>query len=384
MTDEEAQTVYTYIEAYLDSQAGRGLDIGNPQHFERLVNAARLALTATDKQVEDPEDAEVVLRSVVAMCWLGPHGAGFPPKAIRDQLLAILRQSVPDRQLRKDRVMEFVIAYGCGKWREVQQGQQSHERWGMRWQGALRGLVRALEPAVEQSNRWLAAHVAGFPHDRSHPQDEASPEDTATWSDAWLLGIRLVRPDHELVADEGWSLECVSTQADHAQTSGLEFCSANQDYQQTIPAGAKAVWTVQAGHGGMILPHEQPLPLTSGATLLVLVRDEDAILKTITAEHNQQTRLKAGEVAQITGAMTIVMWECTCGTTHCQERHRLDRWEPTQMILKASKTGDQKTNTALTLWDFVASAVKGPQPRIKTGSFVQGVYFPLLAHEGCE
>jgi hypothetical protein len=37
----------------------------------------------------------------------------------------------------------------------------------------------------------------------------------------------------------------------------------------------------------------------------------------------------------------------------------------------------------LTLWDFVASAVKGPQLRIQTGSFVQSLYFPLLVQEGC-
>jgi len=44
----------------------------------------------------------------------------------------------------------------------------------------------------------------------------------------------------------------------------------------------------------------------------------------------------------------------------------------------------EKEETALTLWNFVASAVKGPQLRIQTGSFVQGIYFPLLCHEGCE
>lgn len=43
-----------------------------------------------------------------------------------------------------------------------------------------------------------------------------------------------------------------------------------------------------------------------------------------------------------------------------------------------------KEGTALTLWNFVASAMKGPQLRIQTGSFVQGIYFPLLTQEGCE
>jgi hypothetical protein len=41
-----------------------------------------------------------------------------------------------------------------------------------------------------------------------------------------------------------------------------------------------------------------------------------------------------------------------------------------------------KKEVALTLWDYVASAIKGPQATIKTGAFVQGMYFPLLTQEG--
>ena len=50
---------------------------------------------------------------------------------------------------------------------------------------------------------------------------------------------------------------------------------------------------------------------------------------------------------------------------------------------KAEEHSLHKEEKPLTLWDFVASAVKGPQLRIQTGSFVQGLYFPLLAQEGC-
>ena len=81
----------------------------------------------------------------------------------------------------------------------------------------------------------------------------------------------------------------------------------------------------------------------------------------------------------------LLVWECTCGTTHCQDRHRLNSWDPLQTV-KTTETEESyahKEEKPLTLWDFVASAVKGPQLRIQTGSFVQGLYFPLLAQEGC-
>ena len=100
-------------------------------------------------------------------------------------------------------------------------------------------------------------------------------------------------------------------------------------------------------------------------------------------EHGRQVYLKGGEVANVKGPATLALWECTCGTTHCIERHRLSSWDPAQKVHNAvTGGGQQKKETPLTLWDFVASAVKGPQPRIQTGSFVQGIYFPLLAGEG--
>jgi uncharacterized cupin superfamily protein len=270
--------------------------------------------------------------------------------------------------------MEFTIAYGCGKWREVRHG---YGGWEQRWQGAMRGLVRALEPAVEQANRWLAEHVVGFPQDRHVAQTEGFVEDTAVWSDAWILATRLVHPEHCLVLDqeETLTLECTE--------DGTECSASAHDYQMLTPPGAKTVWTVQEGASVLTLSHSQLLALATGATVFLLARDEDAILKTTSDEHGQQTRLKVGEAGDIEGPATLAFWECTCGTTHCMERHRLDRWNPAQIVQKAVMDEQkQKEDTPLTLWDYVAAAVKGPQASVKTGAFVQGIYFPLLAQEG--
>jgi hypothetical protein len=368
MTEDEVRAVQARAKGCLNDENGRGLDVGNPSHFVLLVNRTRSELAGV---------AEDDLRVVVAMCWLGPQSAGIPPVAMCHDLLGILRRWIPDERVRLERIMEFAIAYGCGKWREIQAGCGG---WEHRWQGAMRGLVRALEPAVAQANRWLAEHVVGFPQYRGIPRDKDFPEDTAVWSDAWMLATRLVRPEHlfHLEEKETLTITCMP--------EGTECTTAARDYRQTILPGAKALWTVREGEGVLILPGRRFFTLETGITALIIARDEDTLIKTTGNGQNQQARLKAEEEANVQGPTMLAIWECTCGTTHCIERHRLHTWDPTQRVQKAGTQDEQKKKeeTPLTLWDFVASAVKGPQPRIQTGSFVQGIYFPLLAQEGCE
>lgn len=368
MTDEETRRVYEQVETVLTSREGRGLDIGNPAHLALLSNATRTACpdTATDE-----------LLLITAMCWLGPPTAGIPPAPLRTSVLELLRQLIPEEHERRERGMEFVIAYGCGKWREVQPGAGG---WEHRWQGALRGLVRALEPAVGQSNRWLAEHVPGFPQNRSTPHDPHFIEDTATWSDAWLLANKFVRPEDRLHLEVDETLTIVCT------PEGTECTATDQEYEQVIPPGAKGVWTVHTCEAEIFVADRQSLPVAAGATVALIARDEDVLLKAIVGEQSQQTHLKMGEEAEARGPLTLGVWECTCGTTHCEQRHRLESWDPIRKVQKTvTEAGARKKEeTELTLWNFVASAVKGPQTQLQTGSFVQGLYFPLLSQEGCE
>jgi len=369
MTDEATQRVYAQVEAMLASREGRLLDIGNPEHLTSLANSARSVCPG----VEEDD-----LRIVTAMCWLGPLAAGPPPASLREDLLARLRQYVEDPQERVERAMEFVIAYGCGKWRTV---ATEYGGWEQRWQGALRGLVRALEPAVGQSNRWLAEHVAGFPKDRGVSRDPQFIEDTPTWSDAWMLANKFVRPEDRLHLEEEETLTI------SCMEEGTECAVAEQDYQQFVPPGAKAVWTITEPEATTLVTSDNAntLRVAAGTTLALIARDDDVLIKTAQEQQNQQTHLKVGEEAEVQGPLTLGVWECTCGTTHCQERHRLEAWQPGQKVRKTVTDAGARTKeeTALTLWNFVASAVKGPQLRIQTGSFVQGIYFPLLSQEGC-
>src|ERR1043166_3176230 len=108
MTDEQVQIVRQRVESYLSSNEGRTLDIGSPSHLALLMQHAR-------SNDEFPEDE---LRLTVAMCWLGPPPTeGIPPASMREELQTVLSELVPHKQEQLERVMEFVIAYGCGKWR---------------------------------------------------------------------------------------------------------------------------------------------------------------------------------------------------------------------------------------------------------------------------
>ena len=379
MTDAEAQVLYACVEEVLYSEQGLGFDVGNPKHFEQLIASVRASVPVAG-QYDDDE-----LSVVIAMCWLGPGGVGIPPVDLREELLGILRQTLSEGEERLSRVMEFVVAYGCGKWRQVQPGKNG---WEQRWPGAMRGLVRGLQPAVEQSNRWLTQHVVGFPKDRGRTLDDAFPEDTPLWSDAWLLGQRLIRPEHPMQLEDGemLTLEGLAEEEQTSTISGVEWrLSESQEEGQEgqgeqegiVPPGAKMVWQVVAGDSPLAFSHGATLPLDPETLVIVLARDEDAIVKAVAAG-KKEARLKATQTTHSDGPLALAVWECTCGTTYCQERHQLRSWEPDQQVKKKEK------ESGLTLWDFVASAVKGPQPNIQTGSFVAGMYFSLLASEGCE
>lgn len=365
MTDDQAAALQQSVEAYLDSRAGRTLDIGVPDHFATLVHAAGSVVTGITDEV---------LWVGVAMSWLGPRGAGAPLAAMRAHVHDLLAQVEPHQDLRLTRVMEVVIAYGCGKWRQVQAGASG---WEQRWQGAMRGLVRAMEPALAQANRWLAAHVVGFPSDRQGGLGGTAPENTALWSDAWLLAVRFACPEQPLQLQEHETALTLEYTGE-----GLELATMDQTYSSFVPPGAKALWTVYDRAVAFAPPSGQMLSLPEQTTVLLLVRDDDVMIKAVTDGQEQQVRLKPGEVGSLTGPTTLQLRACTCGTTHCLERHRLAGWNPAKRVLKGDADEQpEKTEAPLTLWDAVASAVKGPQAALKTGAFVQGMYFPLLAQE---
>lgn len=350
MTDDQAQVVQEAVEQYLGSQQGRGFDVGLPQHFTRLVAAVapRVGEVAAD-----------ALHVVTAICLLGSGPAAglaaSPPATMRDELFALVQRSVPEPQQRLERTLEFAIAYGCGKWR---QGPLEDVGWAARWPGAWSALTRAMIGAVRESDRWLRTHVVGYP-----------PKDADTlWHEATWLAWRLIRPEQRHRVPPGQTIHIASTADDPASTAVVLPRLAVPGWaDDTRVPGSKAVWTLVAGEATLRLPETRFLGLPEGTKIIISELEDAVHLHIEPGERGTTTRVQVrrGDTARVMArdAFELAIWECTCGTTHCVERHRLEAWESTQ----------------LSLWTFVASAVKGPQPTIQTGSFVQGMYFPLLA-----
>src|SRR6185503_6796065 len=139
MDDQKAEEVRRSVEDFLCSASAQGLDIGKGEHFERMVSYVRHSVEGDD-QIDENE-----LRMITAMCWVGPSRSGIPPQEQREELMRLMRGILPETDRQNKRTMEFVLAYGCGKWRKVEAGEGG---WKQRWPGAMQGLQRALEPAV--------------------------------------------------------------------------------------------------------------------------------------------------------------------------------------------------------------------------------------------
>lgn len=338
MTDAQAQAVKEGIEEFLASPEGQWLDIRNPQHLDQLLAAVRPGVDEVD---------EGDLRVVTLMCRLGRENAGIPPQNQRDALLAILMGTFVDPPEQCRRALEFAVAYGCGKWREVQEGLGG---WDHQWEGAVRALAWALDPAVQESDSLLRQWVVGYP-----PRSALVLE-----SDASYLAVRLKHPEHalHLGSEDMLSIQCTP--------DGTVMGVLSLDYRKTIPPGAKAVWTVSVGPAQLNRPGGAMILLPPNSKCIILARDEEARFVLTLGDNIRRVRLKEGQEANVLGPATLAIRGCSCGNVHCEERHRLEEWDPAQV----------------SLWAFLASAVKGPQPNIQTGSFVAGLYFPLLAQEG--
>jgi hypothetical protein len=336
MNDQKAAEVQRHVEDFLCSANAHGLDIGKGEHFEKVVGYVREQVDGTDP-IEENE-----LRIVTAMCWLGPPApAGIPPQSQREELQQIIRGLIakPDQQTL--RIMEFVLAYGCGKWRSVEAGEGE---WKQRWPGAIQGLQRAMEPAVKEAERWLRGRVVGY-------QDRSNVD---LHGDAWLLALGLIHTQKPLhILNEGLSLECTN--------DGTELGAAR--YRNSVPSGAKTVFTVEERHANLELPGGEALNLGIGGKTIISARDDETRINITANGVTTRARLLPWSRGFIKGPATLAFWTCTCGHTHCVERHRLQSWNPAKV----------------TLWSFSASAIKGPQPSIQIGSFIAGMYFPLFA-----
>lgn len=237
--------------------------------------------------------------------------------------------------------MQLAVAYGCGRWRPVETG---HGTWNQRWWGAIDYLARrAISPAIQDANQWLADHLPGYPR--------RTPEDTL--GDATRLARML------LVPQGAWPLAGRVQIACNPDHTTIESGSWSSD----VPPGAKFVF--QVTDDATLRHRNMPFLWKAETRVVVLSRDDDTWLSPqglprVTLDHWESAVLDVKPPS-------FLVWECTCGHHRCVQRHRLESWN----------VDDDR----VTLWSFVASAVKGPSQTIRTGSFPQGMYFAFLAKE---
>ncbi len=359
MTNAQAAKHTDFVRSYL---RGYIINVRSEDHFERMVDYVR------DRGGPgcDKDD----LRVCAAMSLLGPGSLGetnaletkvdrfygaatCPPEVLRNQLLGILRDTIPDDSERNACVREFAIAFGCGKWRKP---AKDRDTWEARWQGAFRALIGLVNSGVAKSNDWMGqpGKVVGYP--------ERDPDDFA--SDSCRLAWRVVHPLASLHIKQDDNLRV------SRDTIGTR--AAASGFKCRIPAGVKLVFS--ADRPALVRgSRDRAIQIDLKDRVIVLALDDGVTVSVDKGKKRPRLELSAGESASIDGPVRLIFSRCGCGNVNCENRHSLAHWDPTAR----SKKGER-----ITLASFIASAVVGPEVNIKTGSFVAGMYYPLLCWEG--
>ena len=297
--------------------------------------------------------SELELHCITALCVLGPRGKGVPPVRMCEQLTRVVSQYASERL---ERTLEFAVAYGCGKWRDVTSRDQG---WAGQWARAIDVMSLAMVPAVREVNVWLSNNVECYHEPGFWGSSEGRD---VIRMDAKLLALQLLNPFRPLHIghDESFTLR-------HLGDGAVYELAGDKDSGVLIPAGARLVFFT-ASNSELIKMRKgaikDRLVLKPGVIVKVLVRDEETRVEFEPKIH--RVTLKENESAVIHGPADLERWRCACCNRNCVQRHRLDGWDPAREV---------------SLWSFLASAVKGMK-NLVTKSFTTASYYPLLALEG--
>ncbi len=288
----------------------------------------------------NPPHTHQDLVTAAAMWRVGPKGAGPPPNSIVVGLEGLIGGLAPWYKGFVNQIEDCTIAYGCGAGRAVNAGGPP---WEDIWPDAVVQLAKRMMPAVKECNLWLKT-FPGFP----------KRQKDALKSDARLLAMMLINPTGKPFAKTPITISCLPDET--SITDGTKTI--------VIPAGARHVLEVTAG-ATITVPGRAPRTLHPGTKVVVLARDDQTW---ITAAGIPRITLANGQAATLdVPPQNLVSFQCGCGRVQCSTEHRISGWSPAMGI---------------TLNAFLATAVKGPNRPLKTGSFVQGMYFSMLSKEG--
>ncbi|MGE0825532.1 MAG: RNA polymerase sigma factor [Candidatus Binatia bacterium] len=130
-----------------------------PNPSRQAPDQSRLQLAAQAKHIRETlrlsDVAEDSLRVVITMSVLGPTSAHIPPASLREELVDILHQLIPDEKTRLERIWDVTVAYGCGTWRELPDEAVPSHGWEQRWQAALDQLAVPVFGWLKAMAAWL-------------------------------------------------------------------------------------------------------------------------------------------------------------------------------------------------------------------------------------
>lgn len=346
------------VNEYIES---KGYKIQKSSHFPPLVAHVK------DEDAWTGKRDELCFKVAICVCVAG--SASLPTKITCDKMMEVFRHYVKNPQDPLDRAMEFAIAFGCGKQKwpgfgtfGLARSQGSGAITGL-WPGAISGLIRIVHFAVGTANRWLlnSPGPVGFPK----------------------------RPDRDLIADAAIIAQRLHTPVNCRRIRRPDIVISCLDKSKIanihthpidVSPGTKKVFTVRSSRKiSLIIPSgrkhkaDDEKSVVDSTKVIITAADMRTTIKVTTPDGIRFPWISRFNTARLTGVKTLDIWECSCGTSRCVDRHRLDSWDPSDIV---RANGGQQP---LTLIAFVASAVNGPALPLTSGAFVQGMYFPVLA-----
>ena len=311
-------------------ERGPPLDYWSRDDFLGLVRHAG--------EIPGVEDAALdEVHSAVAMGWLMGSRIRSSAPHERGALLSRLRELWPDdldRRLKS--IVEVSIDFGCrvgGETGDTDRG------WVRPWPGAIAAVGLAVKDSVDEVNKWLER--LPYPLGRDATQD------------AMIIADALIAPFASVVARQ----VRITRSAD-----GGRFELQTSEWHSTfVPNGAKLVFSLE--ETAHLHVDDEVLIVPAGSRIVVFSAEDKVEIRGLP---RGKKMLQDQQFAEFRGRLLLTNRKCSCGTTRCEERHRLARWDPAKTTLRS----------------FLASAVKGPDRSMKTNTLKVGMYLPLLAFEG--
>jgi len=193
--------------------------------------------------------------------------------------------------------------------------------------------------------RKASAHISSLPVGGSSGfvdrDDLYKPEDGA-WQDFDAYLVAPGRDDRPLPPSSRCTLQLIGTMTIPTRAGTVEKAKLGG-----------TIATVYAGDDEVTMRFEPKVLCTKGKRREVCIR----------------TR----EYTTLDGPTCFSEFTCTCGQGNCVESHRLTGWNP--------RMTDNNGNR-IPLWNFVASAVKGPLRQPTLGSVLEGMAVPMMISGG--